>query len=44
MDCIRGFLLEVNVAGEGSKFGFTPEKLREDLENLLALPRLSYWG
>src|ERR1700724_2067524 len=29
-------LLEVNVAGEGSKFGFTPEKLREDLENLLA--------
>jgi len=37
-------LLEVNVAGEGSKFGFTPEKLREDLENLLALPRLSILG
>ena len=36
--------LEVNVAGEGSKFGFTPEKLREDLENLLALPRLSILG
>src|SRR2546429_1308434 len=34
-------LLEVNVAGEGSKFGFTPEKLPEDLENLLALPRFS---
>src|SRR6267154_4649684 len=37
-------LLEVNVAGEGSKFGFTPEKLREDLENLLALRRLSIEG
>ena len=37
-------LLEVNVAGEGSKFGFTPRKLREDLENLLALPRLSILG
>ncbi len=37
-------LLEANVAGEGSKFGFTPEKLREDLENLLALPRLSILG
>jgi len=37
-------LLEVNVAGEGSKFGFTPEKLRKDLENLLALPRLSILG
>ena len=37
-------LLEVNVAGEGSKFGFTPDKLREDLENLLALPRLSILG
>ena len=37
-------LLEVNVAGEGSKFGFTPEKLSEDLENLLELPRLSILG
>ena len=37
-------LLEVNAAGEGSKFGFTPEKLREDLENLLALPRFVYPG
>jgi pyridoxal phosphate enzyme (YggS family) len=37
-------LLEVNVAGEGSKFGFTPAKLREDLESLLALPRLSILG
>src|SRR5438067_2233459 len=37
-------LLEVNLAGEGSKFGFAPEKLREDLESLLALPRLSILG
>src|SRR5947207_8033306 len=37
-------LLEVNVAGEGSKFGFQPEQLREDLENLLGLPRLSILG
>ena len=37
-------LLENNVAGEGSKFGFTLEKLREDLENLLALSRLSILG
>src|SRR5881392_1547470 len=34
-------LLEVNVAGEGSKFGFQPDKLRAELESLLALPRLS---
>jgi PLP dependent protein len=37
-------LLEVNVAGEGSKFGFTPEKLGEEMESLLALPRLSILG
>jgi PLP dependent protein len=37
-------LLEVNVAGEGSKFGFKPEKLREEMESLLALPRLSILG
>ena len=37
-------LLEVNVAGEGSKFGFQPKKLREDLEQLLALSRLSILG
>jgi pyridoxal phosphate enzyme (YggS family) len=37
-------LLEVNVAGEGSKFGFDPEKLRAELESLLALPRLSILG
>jgi PLP dependent protein len=37
-------LLEVNVAGEGSKFGFKPEKLREEMESFLALPRLSILG
>ena len=37
-------LLEVNVAGEGSKFGFAPDDLREQMEMLLALPRLSIDG
>ena len=37
-------LLEVNVAGEGSKFGFKPEMLRTEMESLLALPRLSILG
>src|SRR3989440_2106289 len=37
-------LLEVNVAGEGSKFGFKPEKLRAEMESLLAFSRLSILG
>jgi pyridoxal phosphate enzyme (YggS family) len=37
-------LLEVNVAGEGSKFGFAPDRLREQMAALLALPRLSIEG
>lgn len=37
-------LLEVNVSGEGSKFGFRPDKLREEMEAILALPRLSIEG
>src|SRR5919197_1511635 len=37
-------LLEVNVTGEGSKFGFRPDNLREQMETLLALPRLSILG
>ena len=37
-------LLEVNVSGEGSKFGFSPDKLRGELESLLALPRLTIEG
>ena len=37
-------LLEVNVAGEGSKFGFAPDQLHGHMEALLALPRLSIEG
>jgi pyridoxal phosphate enzyme (YggS family) len=37
-------LIEVNVAGEGSKFGFQPNKLRAEMESLLALARLSILG
>jgi pyridoxal phosphate enzyme (YggS family) len=37
-------LLEVNVAGEGSKFGFAADKLRQHIETLLALPRLTIEG
>jgi hypothetical protein len=37
-------LLEVNVAGEGSKFGFKTDILSAEMESLLALPRLSIEG
>ena len=37
-------LLEINAAGEASKFGFQPDKLRQEMESLLALPRLSIEG
>jgi hypothetical protein len=37
-------LLEINVAGEGSKFGFAPDKLRQQMEELVELPRLSIEG
>jgi PLP dependent protein len=37
-------LLEVNVAGEGSKFGWTPEALKKEMEQLLTLDRLSVEG
>ena len=37
-------LLEVNVAGEGSKLGFSPEKLRVEMESLLQLSRLEIEG
>ena len=37
-------LLEVNVAGEGSKIGFSPDALRAEMEALLALPRLTIEG
>jgi pyridoxal phosphate enzyme (YggS family) len=37
-------LLEVNVAGEGSKIGFDPDSLRAQMEALLELPRLTIEG
>jgi pyridoxal phosphate enzyme (YggS family) len=37
-------LLEVNVAGEGSKFGYQPEQLLADLAALNALPRTEIHG
>ena len=37
-------LLEINVAGEGSKFGFRAEKLTQEMESLLSLKRLSIKG
>jgi len=37
-------LLEVNVAGEGSKFGYKPELLLAELKELNALPRIEIHG
>ena len=37
-------LLEVNVAGEGSKFGYKPEQMLAELAALNALPRLEIHG
>jgi pyridoxal phosphate enzyme (YggS family) len=37
-------LLEVNVSGEGSKHGFSPEELERSLDELLALPRIQVEG
>ncbi len=37
-------LLEVNVAGEGSKLGFSPEQIRAQMEELLQLGRLEIEG
>lgn len=37
-------LLQINVAGEGSKFGWDPEVLREEMEQILDLDRLSIEG
>ncbi|HWM25139.1 MAG TPA: YggS family pyridoxal phosphate-dependent enzyme [Chthoniobacterales bacterium] len=37
-------LLEVNVAGEGSKIGVAPDSLRAEMETLLQLPRLNIEG
>ncbi len=37
-------LLEVNVAGESSKFGFKPVQLREQIETLISLDRIQIEG
>ena len=37
-------LLEVNIVGEASKFGYKPQQLLADLEKLNALPRLEIHG
>jgi pyridoxal phosphate enzyme (YggS family) len=37
-------LLEVNVAGEASKFGYAPEKLLAELEAINALPKIEIHG
>src|SRR5271166_4844263 len=37
-------LLEVNLAGEASKFGYPPERLLAELKELNALPRLEVHG
>jgi pyridoxal phosphate enzyme (YggS family) len=37
-------LLEVNVAGEATKFGFSPARLPSQMEELLAMPRLQIEG
>lgn len=37
-------LLEVNVAGEASKFGYPPERLLAELSELNALPRIEIHG
>ncbi len=37
-------LLEVNVAGESSKFGFSPDALRREADDLLGLDRLEIAG
>jgi uncharacterized pyridoxal phosphate-containing UPF0001 family protein len=37
-------LLEVNVAGESTKFGFSPKTLEAQVEELLALDRLAIDG
>src|SRR3954463_8369172 len=37
-------LLEVNVAGEGTKFGFKPDNLIESIESINSLSRLEIHG
>ena len=41
---IMPVLLEINVAGEGSKFGYKPEQMLEELRELNSLSRLEIHG
>ncbi|MEZ4732146.1 MAG: YggS family pyridoxal phosphate-dependent enzyme [Caldilineaceae bacterium] len=43
-NCVLSVLLEVNVSGETSKHGFTPEELVATAADLLALPGLHIMG
>lgn len=43
-DAISRVLLEVNVSGEESKFGFQPDQLRRAIPDLLALRRIEVLG
>ena len=42
--CVLSILLEVNVSGEASKHGFTPDELRATADRLLALPGIRIEG
>jgi pyridoxal phosphate enzyme (YggS family) len=42
--CIQKVLIEVNIAGESGKSGFSPETLRKSLGTLAKLPHISWRG
>jgi pyridoxal phosphate enzyme (YggS family) len=42
--CFPRILLEVNVSGEGTKFGFRPDALKSEIARLLELPRVQVAG
>jgi len=42
--CFPRILLEVNVSGEETKFGFHPDRLRSEIAGLQALPRVEILG
>ena len=44
MGLTANILLEINVSGEATKFGFFPADLRENLEGLLCLPNIRING
>lgn len=44
MGVIANVLLEINVSGEATKFGFSPDDLRQNLEGLLSLPHMRING